>query len=291
VQVLNIWSDRIPFRKVTSLRKNAKAFPEWSSQVATDVLKESDLFLENALLKGDGKLGTLLTSDLVFPTKATALLYGVTVTSSGQARAMAPAGTRMGLLTLPAVLAVHAREDESDVVARGRFVREDVLCQKIPDPPPDVNAVPPKPDGARTQRERLAAHSTDPTCAVCHALLDPIGFGFETLDGIGRTRATELGRPVDASGRVVGLAGPSGSGDGSFKDLGELARLLAGSREAHRCAARAIFEVAHGRSDEDADRCAIDALTARLVASGGSLPDALVGVVGADEFVQRQRQQ
>ena len=104
-------------------------------------------------------------------------------------------------------------------------MREALLCQNLPPPPDDLNVVPPPPDGKNTQRERLAQHSTDPSCAACHALMDPLGLAFEIYDGIGRYRTTDVGKPIDASGTLTG-AEPEGA---AFRDAIELMKLLAGS--------------------------------------------------------------
>ena len=100
------------------------------------------------------------------------------------------------------ILTNHALASRTSPTLRGVFVRERILCQDIPPPPPnvDVNLAEPAPGAeAQTTRERLAEHRENPVCAGCHAFFDPIGLSFEHYDGIGAYRDTENGLPIDAS--------------------------------------------------------------------------------------------
>jgi len=86
---------------------------------------------------------------------------------------------RAGVLTQAGVLAAHGHHDKSAPVHRGLLIRKALMCTEVPPPPPNVNATPPEPDIPETERERLEQHTSDPLCAGCHQLFDPIGFGFE----------------------------------------------------------------------------------------------------------------
>ena len=97
-------------------------------------------------------------------------------------------------------LALTAKPDDSSPTARGLFVREQFLCQHVPDPPPGVNTnLPPVTEAKpQTNRDRMSEHATNPTCATCHKLMDPIGFGLEKFDAIGRAaRASSAGVSQD----------------------------------------------------------------------------------------------
>ena len=101
------------------------------------------------------------------------------------------------------MLAAHSKAEESFPILRGKFVRVGLLCQSLP-PPPKVVPKAPEPAATSTSRERFAQHSSDPACAGCHKLIDPLGFGLENYDAIGRYRENENGKPVDASGVITG---------------------------------------------------------------------------------------
>ena len=107
-----------------------------------------------------------------------------------------------GLLTHGSVLTTYALADGSSPVHRGVLVRDRLLCDELPPPPANLDTSPPATDATGTTREKYEVHSTLPECASCHDLIDPIGFGFEHYDHLGRWRDTEDGHPIDASGFV-----------------------------------------------------------------------------------------
>ena len=169
----------------------------------------------------------------------------------------AKAGERRGILTHPALLAVLANPDASDPIKRGIFMLEELLCQVLPDPLPDIPDLPPLQPGLST-RARLEQHRADPACAGCHNLIDPLGSGVRELrphrslahDGPGR------------AGRFVGRghAGASTS-TGSFASGMELLGKLPGSPAVRDCMARRWAEYAYSRAldgAQPADRCALE---------------------------------
>ena len=107
-----------------------------------------------------------------------------------------------GLLTHGSVLTTYALSDGSSPVHRGVLVRERMLCEELPPPPPNLDTSPPATDAAGTTREKYEIHASLPECASCHALIDPIGFGFEHYDHLGVWRADEEGQSIDASGSI-----------------------------------------------------------------------------------------
>ena len=130
-----------------------------------------------------------------------------------------PAQQRRGMLTLGGVLLTHSRSNDSSPIHRGKLVRERMLCQQLPPPPPGLVLQPPGLDPNKTARERYADHSSNAFCNNCHKLMDPIGYAFEHFDGIGRFRADDNGHPIDVTGTVVpndpGVFPPTDA-DGNF---------------------------------------------------------------------------
>jgi hypothetical protein len=161
--------------------------------------------------------------------------YGVTGTDLFQPLDR-PEGTVSGMLTLPALLATLAKPGESSPIYRGKFVREKLFCQELPAPPPDVPNPPEVMAGVST-REKFKQHSATPLCAGCHTLMDPIGFGFENFDSVGRYRTTDNGAMVDASGEIF----ESADANGKFVGVTELGKKLAASAEVEQCLARQWF--------------------------------------------------
>jgi hypothetical protein len=190
---------------------------------------------------------------------------------------------RAGLLTDPTLLSTLAKPNETAPVLRGLFVREHLLCQPVSPPPPTVDQTPPPVDPNKTTRERWAALLAPAGCASCHNLMNPIGFGFESYDAVGRFRSTENGKPIDASGELVGTA----SSDGTFDGAVELAGRLSGSEELASCLSAQWFTYAAGRANGDDDACALRDVVTRFAGSGFKLRELLLAIVTDASFTTR----
>jgi hypothetical protein len=283
--VLKMFHESFVLDEVSATVKDPKAFPAWKDQLANDLAGEADAFLKQVLWSEGGKLQTLLTADFSMLNGRLATFYGVGDPAAGEAFKKTPwrAGERAGLLTQAGHTATFAKENDTDVVGRGKFIREVLLCQPLPPPPPTVNAVPPPPDGKSTQRQRMATHSADPSCAGCHTLMDPLGLAFERYDGIGKYRTMDVGQALDTSGKLNG-AEPEGA---PFKDAVELMSVLAKSPTVRECFVATAFRYAQGRAPGSLDRCALDKLGTRFAGSGGDMIDLAVALVTDESFFQR----
>jgi hypothetical protein len=172
-------------------------------------------------------------------------------------------------------------------VRRGLFVRRRLLCQDLGTPPPEAGGVP-EIDPDATTRERFAQHSADPACAICHQHIDPLGFGFEAFDPIGRVRDSDAGKPIDASGALTDVEGLGTNTSAPFESLGELATLLASSHAAEACFARQSYRFVLGAKESDGDRCSLEALEDHFVASEGDMRELLVAITQLPSFVRRK---
>ena len=191
---------------------------------------------------------------------------------------------RAGLLTQAAVLAVHALPDQSSPVSRGKLVREKLLCQPPPAPPPNANITPPEVDPTKSTRERFAAHTAEPSCKACHELMDPIGFVFESYDALGRYRERDGEVPIDTSGWISG----SEDADGDVANARELAERLAASEQVRDCVATQWFRFGFGRFEAPADACSIAEAQEIFAASDGDLRELLVALTQTESFLQRR---
>jgi hypothetical protein len=262
--------------------KDAKVYPTFDDNVRKGMLTETRLFVDSVIRDGDGRLETLLASPVGFVTPALAPIYGVKYPGQGTDALKVPLAPaeRAGLVTQAGFLATHAKSNQSSPVRRGVAVRERLLCQTLPPPPPNVNVVPPDPRPDATTRERFSQHTVDPTCAGCHKMIDPIGFGFEAYDGIGRFRRTDAGRPVDASGEIVG----AGDLDGRFDGAVDLAGRLARSEQVRGCVGGLWLQFAIGRPTGPADACSTSTAMAEFAASGYDVRKLLLSIVATDAF-------
>jgi hypothetical protein len=213
------------------VEKDSTLFPQFGDGLVTAMRNETAAFTDYVVRSGDGLMSTLFTAGFTFPEGPLFSLYGITQPPgfvAGTQIALDPT-QRAGVLTQGAFLATHAHRDQTSPVHRGLTVRENILCQPIPAPPPEVNAAAPPPlaSGATT-RERFAAHESDPNCAKCHKMMDPIGLGFEQYDAVGAFRTSEGSIAVDPSGEIIEAAADVA---GTFSGVIELGRKLAASKQ------------------------------------------------------------
>ncbi len=242
-------------------------------------------FTDSVFWAEGGTVRDLYVSDQVFLDDKLAPLYGKSVDGS-ELQSVTLESQRSGLLTQPGLMAMLAHPDQSSPIARGVFVREKILCNPVPAPPPSVDNTPPDPDPSMTTRERFAVHTEDAACASCHAQIDPVGFGFEAFDQLGRYRSKENDAPVDTSGELVGVRGDDEL-DGKFVGAAALSERIAGSSLATECLARHWYQFAMGRADDDADTCNIDSITQSVEAAGGSMEQLLVSMTKSPTFRNR----
>ncbi len=268
--------------------KDTTIYPAWTAQIRNDMVAETTRFVEHVVMDGDARVESLLTAPYSFLTDALAKLYEApAVAMPGQRTELDPA-RRSGILTHASVLSAHSHQNQTSPVHRGKLIRENLLCQELSGPPDDVDDTPPALNPNQTTRERFAEHRTNPACASCHSLMDPIGFGFENYDGIGRYRAMEGKLPVDASGEISSSA----DADGPFVGVVDLAKRLSGSRQVKECVATQWFRFALRRTEGDGDRCGLTALAQAFSGSSGgagmNIRDLLVALPQMDAFRHRK---
>lgn len=261
-----------------------KSSPVYTAALATAMQTELEKFSADAFLSETGSINGLLTSRTTFANKTLAQFYGAPVGARKEAEftKLDVDDHRSGLLTLPAFLSGLSHANETSYVLRGVFVRKKLLCDALPPPPANAQAmVPPTPAGASQRTKSELIRQID-RCAACHNLIDSVGLTFESYDELGNYR-TKLasGAAIDTSGEL--LDAPDGL-QGKFSSVPELARKLAASDDVGRCVATQWFRFAQGREEDDADACAIDELATSLKNSDGNLRSMLLALVGSESF-------
>jgi hypothetical protein len=179
-------------------------------------------------------------------------------------------------------MTTHAHEDQTSIVHRGMLVREQLLCQDVPSPPPNVDTSLPQVDHSQTWRAQFEQHSSNPTCASCHSLLDPLGGTFENYDPIGRYQTMDGAHPVDASGEISRTVGT----DGPVANAVDLARRLATADEVRQCVATQWFRYAFGRGKTDASAGTLAAVIRPFQSSDFQIVELLVAMVKTRNFRQ-----
>jgi hypothetical protein len=260
-------------------------YPQFGDPLTAAMRTELGLYVEDVMFAGDGRLDTLLTSHFTYVDATLAPIYGVPPPAGGTfARVDLDPAQRSGVLTSAGVITAHTYADESEAIHRGKFVRERLLCTTPPDPPPDLMVMPPAPAPGVPVRQRLAEHSVVPSCKACHVLMDPIGFGFEAYDALGRYRTKDTnGAPIDDSGVLAMTADV----DGPFKGPIELGQKLARSNQVRDCAVSTTLKYAEG-PDAAGDACTTRKLTAAFDASRHDLRELFVAITRTDGFRYRR---
>jgi hypothetical protein len=260
-------------------------FPEFTPQVTQDLYTSAKLFVRDLFARGT--VSDLLTSSHMYVNANLATVYGVPgVTSTDFVRVDDQSGQRSsGILTQPAVLAAWSHPDRGDVVHRGLFIYNALVCgPTIPAPPPNALMVAMTFPANATERELAHFRATAPQgCGACHGKFDPLGLTTERYDPIGRYKATDANGPIDSSTILAGL-GPDLDGPASgLPDL--VAKLKKGPRVT-TCAVRNMYAFTMGRSALDDTSCALQDVTTRFAASG-SFTDFFRAVLTSPAFLTR----
>jgi hypothetical protein len=269
---------------VAMINKDVAIFPFFTPRARRALDRELSLFLDHVLANG-ARLDELLLADYTFPGPELAPFYNADLLEAPGDHSMRRlnAGRRLGVLSLPAFLASHALIDQTNPIERGLVVRGRLFCQDVSPPPPNVAAQRPGGGPETTTRQRYEAHARDPFCRVCHQLMDPLGFGFEQFDAVGRYRTEESGQPIDSRGEVLMT-----DVDGPFTGPAELAPRLLASAQFRHCFVEQLFRFAEGRSVEGADRHELDFLASSFEQAEHRIDELFVRLVRRPVFVLRK---
>jgi hypothetical protein len=275
------FADMLLFERFDDLSKDPIIYPYFNTEVAAALPEQMLRTVTDHLLTRNGDYRALFTTPRTFMTRPLGGLYGVPVAKpKGWEPFQFPAGDdRAGLLGQAGFLALYAHPGRSSPTLRGRAIRELLLCQPVPDPPGNVNftAVQDVNNKAKpTARIRLETHISDPVCAGCHTVIDPVGLGLERFDGIGRWRATENEARIDASGQIDNL---------KFAGAPGLGQAISKMPEATQCVASRALEYARGWPAGE-DGALVDALDRKFGASGYSIRALFQAVASLPEAYQ-----
>lgn len=274
------FSDMLQFETFRDLQKDAALYPKFSLQAAEDSKEQALRTIVEVLITEHGDYRDLFTTHKTFLTRTLGPLYNVAVDKpDGWEPYEFPADSpRAGILTQLGFVALHSHAGRSSPTLRGKAVRELLLCQKVPDPPGNVdftlfedstNAV------NKTARDRLTAHRSSPACAGCHRIMDPIGLALENFDTAGEFRAAENGAPIDTSGELNGVP---------FKNAADLGKILHDSPDVPACLVRRVYEYATGRAVDKGETAWLKDLTQRFAADGYRFPELLRRVALSEAF-------
>lgn len=242
-----------------STKPDAEKFPEFDAELAA-AMREEPIRLIQRIFAENRSLLELIDADYVPANGRLARHYGLEPTAGEDWSFVSASGGRGGVVTTAAVLASTSYPLRTSPVLRGRWVLEEILGSRVPPPPPGVPALEAtkgEGDQPLSLRERLELHRKDPNCASCHARMDPIGFGLENYDVLGRWRSDDEGHAIDSSGKL-----PSGE---TFAGPDELKTLILKRKDEFlNHFVRKMLGFALGRDLNRFDDCVIDAALKRL---------------------------
>lgn len=271
-------SEYLRLRALDTLPKDPTAFPDWNESVAAAMRLETLALVEELVWNANGDFTELFDAPYTFVNADLAPIYGLDPAAYGPELTrvtLPPEQLRGGIFGHAAFLSVLAHTASTSPTLRGKFVRENIMCTAVPPPPPDVVTDLPDTSDAKTMRQRLEQHMEDPSCAGCHAYIDPIGFGLELYDGIGRFRTMENGVEIDASAEMDGQ---------QFEGAAGLGAVVRSSPQASGCVVKSLFRHAAGHIEEEGELTEIEALEATFAEGGYHLQDVLVELVANAAF-------
>lgn len=261
-------------------------FPEMTGPLRTAMYDEARLFFDS-VVRDNRSVASFIDSDYTFVNESLASVYGLTenITGPEMRKVLLTDGNRGGILSMPGVLAATSFPNRTSPVVRGVWVLEKVLGDHVPSAPPDVPSLETQDQqsvAGLSLRERTELHRTDPVCANCHQLLDPIGFGLENFDAIGRWRdQDENGQPIDASGEL-----PDGS---RFSNPQELKAMISGRLDDFsRNLTEKLLAYALCRKLEGYDEIVVDELMQKIAEDGYRMQTLVTAVVTSYPFTHRR---
>lgn len=280
--VNNFAAQWLHLRKLDEITPDMRLFPDFDDNLRQAFRKETELFFES-ILREDRSVLDLLRADYTFVNERLAKHYAIPHVYGSRFRRIAlDEGTlRGGLLRHGSILTVTSYATRTSPVVRGKWVLDNLLGVPPPPPLPDVPALSENTvDGSLSVRRRIAEHRSNPACAACHNLMDPIGLALEKFDAVGRRRTSESGVPIDASGGL-----PDGS---RFDDVHGLETALLRRPELFAGAfTEKLLTYATGRGVEYYDAPTVRAILRDARPRSYRLSSIILGVVKSAPFQMR----
>ena len=274
----------LQLRKVDVARPNAQLFPNFDDSLKSYLRRETELFVDS-IRRDDRPVVWLLTADYSYLNERLAKHYGIAGVKGSHFRRVtfAAGNPRRGLLGQGSILTVTSSPIRTRPVVRGKFILENILG--TPPPAPPANVPPLQESGtalAWTMRERMAAHRSNPVCASCHAMIDPLGFALENFNPVGQYRKVDENFvAIDASGAM-----PDGA---RFDGLAAFRGALVKAPENFVTAVtEKLMIYALGRGLEHYDMPAVRSVVRGAAAGGYRFSDVVLGIVGSVPFQMRR---
>jgi hypothetical protein len=272
----------LQLRNLDSVKPDPDRFPDFDEDLRKAMKQETRLFIQ-AVIHEDRSILDFIDGKFTFLNQRLAKHYGIQGVDGPEfRRVQLSSDQRSGVVTQASVLTVSSYPTRTSPVLRGKWILETLLNDPPPPPPPGVPNLNEAAIGTTASlRQQLEQHRANPACASCHARMDPLGFGLENYDAVGRWRAQDGKFPVDSTGTL-----PGGR---SFRNPAELKEILRTDRDAFgRCLAEKMLTYALGRGLERYDQPTVNLICRRLAAGDYRFARLVLEVVKSLPFEKRR---
>jgi hypothetical protein len=292
-------SEWLRFDRILTSSRDRRRYPKFSRETAVAMTEEARQFVAD-LVWSNRNFMEAFTANYGFVNADLASIYGVPAPAQEFVRTDFPVESeRAGLLGQALFLALSAKPDDTSLTGRGLFVREQFLCQHVPPPPASVNTnlAPSTEAHPQTNRDRMSEHESNPVCATCHNLIDPIGFGFEKFDAVGARRdkyelrfyggheaggrrqpPKSVNLAMDTNGFVAGIP------DSHFSSPRELGAVLAKTPQCQECMVKQYFRYTAGRMETPIDYPVIQRALEQFRNSQFRFQELIIAIARGREF-------
>lgn len=265
--VRTFFADMLGFDGYETLSIDTKLYPKFTRSAEEDSREQTLRTIVYHLLNQNGDYRDLFTTRETFLTPSLAALYGVPLSREQELGGAVPwvhykfseHDPYVGILSHASFVSLHSHPARSSPTLRGKALREHLLCQKVPAPTGDIAFDLPNNPDFKTVRQQLTAHSSEPMCAGCHKITDPMGLSFEQFDTAGGFRTMENGEPIDATGRLAGK---------NFDGVAELAAIVRDDPALTSCVINRTFAFGTARNPTKDDRQWLSSLHKEMMEEG-----------------------
>jgi mono/diheme cytochrome c family protein len=272
----------LELRNMDSIKPDPDKFPAFDEELRESMRTETEMFFDS-VLRENRSLLDFIDGKYTFLNERLARHYGIADVKGDQFRRVdLKTDQRSGVLTQGSILTITSYPTRTSVVLRGKWLMENVLNAPPPPPPPNVPQLDETTVGKDASlRAQMEKHRANAMCASCHNRIDPLGFGMENYDPIGRWRTSDGKFPVDSTGTL-----PSGK---SFKTPEELKAILKSSKDAFaEGVTEKLLTYALGRGLERYDRQAIKSIDRNLAADDYRFGRLISEIVNSSPFQMRR---
>ncbi len=279
------FTDMFGLDDMDNVAKDAVIYPKYDALIAADAKEQTLRTVMSVVMKEKGDYREVFTTPETYLTRRLGAIYNVPVVNNAanggpelwQKHTFAANDPRAGIVSHVSFVALHSHPGRSSPTLRGKAIREVLLCQKVPAPPGAVDFTlfndPNAPN--KTARDRLTAHVSNPVCAGCHKITDPMGLALENFDGVGSYRTTENGVDIDASGSLD---------RSQFNTAAGLGQALAQSSAATNCVLNRMVSYGLGRMPERSETPWVKTLEKDFAESGYSVFELMKRIASDPDF-------